>query len=293
MKAYWTNQKADGTPITDGRLCRVVDAEDGSMPVRVYGLTQEEVFTKIERTMMTAQMMVSQGKPQNGNGNGGAQPPVNGRGAAPPPANPAILSPDETMQLTADLQNPAKSAEASYKLAESERAKRSAAQEEYLAVCRAFGPRHPEFYGNQYNRDLLIAHALLAVGNDPTKVTAQILDNAYNYLQGRGSFLTEDEDPPQRARETNHEPSAEQPAGRPEPVPARPDHGTVSATSHRTARMSAAQLPQWKPKLTLAEINKLTTKETDAILRGTHPKITRKDFEEASDYWYSGARAVA
>ena len=295
MQAYWTTTKTDGTPITDGRLCRVVDPEDGSTPIRVYGRTEAEIFSKIERTMMTAQATLARGREQ-GPGNreqNGAQP-NNGRGAAPPPSsqpNPAILTPDETMRLTADLQNPAKSADAAYRLAESERAKRTDAQESYLGICRQWRAQHPEFYGHQFNRNLLITSALLSVGNDLTRITLEVLDNTYRYLEGRGDLLTESDVTPKEPANDNHQPSTAQPGGSLEVVPARPRNGVVSASSHRSNRLGAPQQPQWKPKYSLEEISKLTTKETAALNQPGHPR--HKEYVEACDYWYSGAQATA
>jgi hypothetical protein len=289
MQAYWTTTKTDGTPITDGRLCRVVDPEDGSTPIRVYGKTEAEIFSKIERTMMTAQATLAQTR--NGNGNGGAQP-NNGRGAVTPPAaNPAILTPDETMRLTADLQNPAKSADAAYRLAESERAKRADAQESYLAICRQWSANHPEFYGHQFNRNLLITSALLSVGNDIARITLEVLDNTYRYLEGRGDLLTESDVALKEPANETHQPSTAQPGGTLEIVPARPRNGVVSASSHRSNRLGAPQQPQWKPKYSLEEIQKLTTKETAALNQPGHPR--HKEYVEACDYWYSGAQATA
>ena len=286
MQAYWTTTKPDGTPITGGRLCRVVDLEDGSIPVRVYGKTQDEIFSKIERTMATAQLTVNDARRGN---NDGAQPPANRQGAAPPLSNPAILSADETMRLTVDLQNPAKSAEASYKLAESERAKRTDAQEQYLSVCRGFAPRHPEFFNHKTNRTLLINKALLTVGQDVSKITAEVLDLCYEELIAADALLTENEVRP----EETHQPSTVPPNGSSAPVLVRPANGVTSSTSHRSSRLGAPTAPQWKPKLTQDEIGKLTTKETDAILRGTHSKIAKKDYEEACEYFWSKSRATA
>lgn len=286
MQAFWTDKKPDGTPITDGRLCRVVDPEDGSTPVRVYGRTQEEVFSKIERTMMTAQSTLSQARqPQNGNGNGNHAQPV---AASKRP----VLSADDTMKLTADLHNPQKSAEASWKLQESENNKRLNAQDDYLAVCRAFAPRHPEFFNHKTNRTLLINKALLTAGQDISLITAAVLDRCYAELVAADALLTENE---VRPAETQDEPlpSTVQPGGSPGPVPVRPAGGVTSTTSHRSSRLGAPAAPQWKPKLTQEEINRLTTKDTDAILRGTHPKIARKDYDEACDYWFPKAQATA
>ena len=291
MQAYWTTTKTDGTPITDGRLCRVVDPEDGSTPIRVYGRTEAEIFSKIERTMMTAQSTLSQAR-ESGNGNGNGRKPVMfGPVSGDPAPNPAILTPDETMRLTADLQNPAKSADAAYRLAESERAKRADAQESYLAICRQWSANHPEFYGHQFNRNLLITSALLSVGNDMARITLEVLDNTYRYLEGRGDLLTESDVTPREPANETHQPSTAQPGGSLEVVPARPRNGVVSASSHRSNRLGAPQQPQWKPKYSLEEISKLTTKETAALNQPGHPR--HKEYVEACEYWYSGAQAIA
>jgi hypothetical protein len=288
MNAYWTTTKTDGTPITDGRLCRVVDPEDGSTPIRVYGRTEAEIFSKIERTMMTAQATLARGRDQGSvvRDQGPTQRPP-----APTAPNPAILTPDETMRLTQDLQNPAKSADAAYRLAESERAKRADAQESYLAICRQWSANHPEFYGHQFNRNLLITSALLSVGNDITRITLEVLDNTYRYLEGRGDLLTESDVTPKASANDNHQTSTAQPGGTLEVVPERPTNGVVSASSHRSNRLGAPQQPQWKPKYSLEEISKLTTKETAALNQPGHPR--HKEYVEACEYWYSGAQAIA
>jgi hypothetical protein len=294
MKSYWTTTKPDGTPITDGRLCKVYDAEDGTIPVRVYGRTREEIESKVDRTLMTAQStLVRERESRNGNGNG-QKPLAFGPVSADPPRDPRILSPDETMRLTAELNDPAKSANASYRLTESERAKRSQAQEQYLAVCRAFPGRHPDFFNHKTNRTLLINKALLTVGQDISLITAEVLDQCYADLVSADALLTEEEVREQPPANPEDEPSAVHPGGNPGPVPVRPANGVVSSTSHRSNRLGSPATPPWKPKLTLQEIGKLSTKDTEAILHGAHPRITKKDYEEACDYyWPPRAQASA
>ena len=281
MQAYWTDKKPDGTPITDGRLCRIVDPEDGSTPIRVYGQTEAEVIRKIERTMMTAQAALSRVKqPPNGNGNRPAEPAK----------NPAILSADEILVLTQQQENPAKSPEANARLADHHRAVKAQERENFKELCKRWALEHPEVYDHPANQTLLMQKALITTGNDMNKVTAEILDLCYRDLQALGTLVTESDAPATPPQES--EPVRQ--GGSLEVVPARPRNGVVSATSHRTAGMSAPQQPQWKPKYTLEEISKLATKETNAILRGTHPRITKKDYEEACEfYWPSQARAKA
>jgi hypothetical protein len=276
MKAYWTNEKPDGSPITDGRLCRVVDPEDGSIPIRVYGKTQEEVYSKIERTMMTAQSTLTQVRQPNG----GAQPPAQRAGAAPP-RNPSILNADETMRFTADLQNPATAARAAAKLAESHRAVLEEEVHKFKLIAEAWQSTHPELKDSLFNKKLITDNARMRAGG-LSKVTAEVLELVYQELAAGGYLVTEDpapviEEPPA---------PAVPPEGTQEPVPTRPRSGVTSATSHRSNRLGAPQAPRWQPKFTLADITKMSTKETEALNKPSHPR--HKEFVEACNYFYSG-----
>jgi hypothetical protein len=284
MKAFWSTTKPDGTPITDGRLCRVVDPEDGSIPIRVYGRTQDEVFSKIERTMMTAQSTLSEVKRPAGN-NGGAQPPANGAGAAPP-RNPAILSVDDRMRLTADLSNPEKSAQASYRLAESERARQQQEVKDFVATSEAWQSTHPELKDSLFNKKLITDNARMRAGG-LSKVTAEVLEHVYQELTAGGYLVTEEELP------ASDEPltPAVQLEGIQDPVPTRPRSAVVSTTGHRSTRLGAPQAPRFSPKYTLADLNRLTTRETAELNKPTHPG--HKEFVAACNYWYGGGQAQA
>lgn len=270
MRAYWTDKKPDGTPITDGRVCRVVDAEDGTIPLRFYGRTQEEVFEKIERTMATSQSYVSTLKTQQ-----------NGNGKITAPTKLPVLSADETMQLTQDLQNPAKSADASYKLHQSEQNRRLNVQQEFTAVCEAWSAGHPEFFKHKTNQTLLINKAFLTVGSDMAKVTPEILDQCFADLQAGGYLLTENDVAPATAALPPNQPSAVPPDGSPDPVPARPTGSVTSTTGHRSTRLGAPAAPRWQPKYTRVQLEKMPLKDTERLI-----KTGDKDYREACSYWY-------
>ena len=281
MKAYWTDAKPDGSKITDGRLCRIVDAEDGSLPVRVYGRTEQEVFDKIERTMMTAQMRLTQER--------GATTPQRNAPHAPvaPAADPAILSADEIMRLTQEQQNPAKSAEANARLADHHRALQRKELTDFAQVCERWQRRHPELVDSLFNKKLITDNARMRSGSLKA-ISEEVLEQVYQELQAGGYLLTEES-----AALHNEEPITPTvpPAGRQEPVPVRPTGGVVSATSHRSNRLSAPQAPRWQPKYTMEQINKLTTKETEALNRPTHPG--HKDYVEACDFWFAPKQVTA
>lgn len=282
MRAYWTDRKPDGTPITDGRLCRVVDPEDGSIPIRVYGRTEEEVYSKIERTMMTAQSTLTTVRQAAVNNT----PPVHPVERA---ANdPAILSADEIMSQTLAQQNPATAAEAAAKLSAHHYAVERQKRESFKAVCAHWAEQHPDFYQNPTNQTLLMQKALITAGNDMTRVTAEMLNLCYRELQALGALVTEADT---QQASNGHQPSAAPPDGNLESVPARPQSGVVSTTGHRSNRLGGPQAPRWQPKFTQAELNRMTTAETAALNKPTHPR--HKEFVEACDYWYSGAQATA
>ena len=105
MRTYWDN---GGQPLPDGRLRFVTDLEDGTDPQFTYGRTQEEIFEKLALTNAHAQLAIARRTAPAA----GPRPVA----AAAAPATRPMLSADERMQLTVDLQNPAKSAEAIAKL---------------------------------------------------------------------------------------------------------------------------------------------------------------------------------
>ena len=185
MKAYWTDAKPDGSKITDGRLCRIVDAEDGSLPVRVYGRTEQEVFDKIERTMMTAQMRLTQER--------GATTPQRNAPHAPvaPAADPAILSADEIMRLTQEQQNPAKSAEANARLADHHRALQRKELTDFAQVCERWQRRHPELVDSLFNKKLITDNARMRSGSLKA-ISEEVLEQVYQELQAGGYLLTEE-----------------------------------------------------------------------------------------------------
>jgi hypothetical protein len=281
MKAFWSTTKPDGTPITDGRLCRVVDPEDGSIPIRVYGRTQDEVFSKIERTMMTAQSTLSEVKRP-----AGPKPLAFNIDDPPAPRNTSILTADETMRFTADLQNPATSARAAARLAESHRAVLEEEVGKFKRIAEAWQSTHPELKDSLFNKKLITDNARMRAGG-LSKVTAEVLEHVYQELTAGGYLVTEEELP------ASDEPltPAVQLEGIQDPVPTRPRSAVVSTTGHRSTRLGAPQAPRFSPKYTLADLNRLTTRETAELNKPTHPG--HKEFEAACNYWYGGGQAQA
>lgn len=283
MRAYWTDKKPDGTPITDGRLCYVMDPEDGSLAIRTYGRTQEEVLEKVSRTALTAQVTLTQAR-QPQNAPGGEQPPHQTRSAAPPAG---ILSPDDVMRWTAAQQDPGKSAEAAARLADHYRALQQQELQNFLAVCDQWQQRHPEMKDSLFNKKLIVDNARMRTGGELKTITADVLEQVYQELNAGGYLLTEE--PAAPPRETQ-QPSEVPPGGIPDPAPARPRSGVVSTTGHRSTRLGAPAAPRWQPKFSLAEIQKLSTRETAELNKPNHPR--HNEYVEACDYWYSTPQAA-
>jgi hypothetical protein len=175
MKAYWTEKRPNGQPIEAGTFARVLDLEDGTNPVWTYGRTMDEVLEKIERTAALARATAMRRNDQ-------PSPALPAQVAAP-----KRLTVDQRMQLTADLQNPAKAADAIAALhadatgvdpAQAER-------QNYGALALQWENEHPEFFQHPGNRQLLGAKAIRVAGR-PARVTKELLTQCFNELLAEG-----------------------------------------------------------------------------------------------------------
>jgi hypothetical protein len=275
MKAYWLN---DGKPGPDGRFCRVTDLEDGTQPIKVYGRTQEEVFGKIERTMMTAQAMVSQGRTAN-------QPGPKAASAPPAPGRTLTLNADQQMQATADLSNPAKSPDAARRLVESATGidLEVLAAQQFAHRAEIWQASHPELRGSKFNIKLIADNARMRCGGQLKNVTAAALETVYQELKADDYLVTEEE----LSARNEHEALPVQPNGNSE---LRTEQtGRTFATSHRGSRLGAQQTPTWKPKYTREQIDRMPASEEKRLLQAGD-----KDYADAVNYWYPPkARATA
>jgi pyruvate/2-oxoglutarate dehydrogenase complex dihydrolipoamide acyltransferase (E2) component len=151
MIAYWTDKRPNGQPIEAETFARVIDLEDGTNPIWTYGKTVDEVLQKIERQNGNAQLALAR--------RATAQPnaPAQGAPTATPAAPRRRLSADEVMQLTTDLQNPAKAAAAIVKLAADETGvdPQRVAMDNFKKLAAEWEDEHEEFYQHPGNRTLL------------------------------------------------------------------------------------------------------------------------------------------
>lgn len=281
MIAYWLigkkgaeQRSEEAKPLDDGRFCRLTDLEDGSQPTRTYGKTVEEVFAKVEKTAMHARTHLAQVQAPR------QQTPP----AAPKPGRRLNLTADEQMQATLDLQNPATAPAAMAKLFESHTGVdiEKMAAEAFGHRVAAWGSTHPEIKNNLYNQRLICDNAILKAGGNIRLVDAAILEQAFVELSAGGYILT-DEDLPAR-----HSPQA---------LPVPPDDNPASrtrqtdpafATSHRLNRTGSTQVPQWQPKYTREQIDRMPLAESGRLL-----KAHDKDYADALNYHYPPRQARA
>ena len=247
MSRRWENKEVEGRGT---KFCLVIDPEDGTHPIRTYGWSKDEVLEKVSRTAETAQQVINR---QRNNS------PANGNGSAPKPHVSSVpaapkVTPDEQMQATADLSNPAKAPGAVKTLlraagvdVDRERIRQDA--ERVAAIAQEWEGQHPEFAASdERNKRLLLNTASAKVGF--SNINAAALDAAYEELRRFDMFFTEAAIP------------------EPSPLPNAPNGNSATvdrprtATSYRTTSLrSGTPAVTTKPKYTVAEVDQLNSKQ--------------------------------
>lgn len=252
----WAN---DGKPLTDGRFCYIIDPEDGTHAIRVYGRTQDEVFTKMASQVEHGQRFVARAKNT-------AKPlafEVDAVRPAPSlPQQRKLMTADERMQATADLENPARSGEAISRLMEDatgfnfrEEAQKRAVRE-FANLCQSWEQQRPEFPTHPINRELVANKAVILAGGKITSVTAQHLDSAFQSLQASGMLVSAEEEFP------GDEIPLPTPTVRPDETPAPRTVRPRGATSYSRTSLRAAQpVASPRQKYTRAQIDEMSSAE--------------------------------
>jgi hypothetical protein len=221
MANRWLN---DGRPGADGRLCLIVDPEDGTRPSRFWGKTQDEVLAKVAKSFEHGQRYITAMKAAAPPPSDSSKPPTNGT-TNPQESRPHRLTADEQLAATADLSHPSKAPAAVVRLLEHETGldfdamRQKETIERIAKVQMAWEDKHPEFPRHPTNYTLLTNTAALRVGYE--NITELVMDAVYNELLAAGTLVP--------AADTDEEPPPPNP-----PVP--PDEHPATSTTVRPRR---------------------------------------------------------
>jgi len=213
---FWDTKDANGNPLTDGRVCLVIRSDtDQDMPeIRTYGKDREEVLDKIAKTAETAQEQIHSLRkaPQN-----------------TPPARPTTPQVSDVAKAVTELNDPTKAPGAVKTLLKAagvdvDRQALVDAVKRVANIAEKWEQAHPLYPKDPRNDQILMKVAVNLAGGNLSKVTAEILDQAFE----EGTRL-----------ELFHEPqgSTVQPGGNPEPRTVR------EATSYRRNALRSPNEP--------------------------------------------------
>lgn len=241
---------------TDGRMCLVIDPEDGTQPMRVYGKDEGEIIDKMANTVEHSTRHIAALK---------TQPAAPARAATPPPAPRKSLSADERMTLTADLQNPGKAPAALKGLlndvtggavdqmeADATERRRQNAIDRFAALATNWVLKHPEFpRQHPANKKMLADACALRVGLE--NVTEDVLQSVFLELL-EGNHLVQDAD-----IDSQEQNPAVQPEENPAPRTARSTQATMVRRSNLRATPPAPAPTQ--PRYTREQVDSMTAEQ--------------------------------
>lgn len=258
--------------VTDGRMRLVIDPEDGSHPQYVYGKDKDEILHKLARTVEHGSRTIAALKSSVPTRHAASV-----GNAATLPAPRKAMTPDQQMQATSDLANPAKAPQAVKALVneatggaldEFEEFRQEKKIKRLASTAASWATRHPEFLRTETNKKLLCDSAVLRVGIE--NVTEDVLQAVYLELLEGGYLQTDNPDVQ----------LGETPA--PRTVRER------EATSYRRNSLRAAiPVPSTQLKYTRAQVDALSA---DAVLEKYK---TDADFRRAFDTYSQPRTATA
>lgn len=270
---YWSDTRPNGQPIEAGTFCWVTEIP-GQHPIYTYGKTKDEVIAKITRTAATAQAELNR-----------TRQPV-----TQPAAPRARLTADETMQATADLANPAKSAAAVVRLLQDETGVdlRARANEDFATRAMEWQRETPDFYFHPGNQKLLTNEAARLAGGDISRITKEVLTQAFNNLTARGELFEAPEnslepEPPAPPPNLHEFPGGNQ-VRRTEERP----RGRRFATSTRSTSFAGGgqTVPSKTLKYTEADIRNMPESKMRALIESND-----QDYADACEHYFGAASA--
>jgi len=276
MKTFWSNTKANGQPLTDGRVCYVVDPEDGTNPQYIYGKDQEEVFEKLALNSVHAQRAIQQARSAPA-----ATPSAPGPVAVPRPR----LTNDQIAQNTADLNNPAKAGKAIAALFQDATGidPQKLALQDFAAMSMQWQTAHPEFYPSLGNKRLLVDQAKAHCGGELSRITPEILTQSFTELSQGGYLAEAPADFQQQTQTPSVHPNENSANGTERP------RGAQFATGSRSNAFRAPQTVQTKTiKYTADEIRRMPESKSIALIESND-----KDYAEACEFHFGDTRNTA
>lgn len=275
MRMEWVSTRPNGKPVEPGTFCRVLDMEDGTNPIYYYGKTEQEVNDKIALNNMHAQRALAR------------------RSETPTPTTTTPSSPvtarrrmtaDETMQATADLQNPAKAGEAVTRLVQDATGMdlRQMAMDAFKVRADQWVEETPEFYNCKPNRSLLATRLGVMVNGDVSLITKEMMTQCFHQMLEAGDLV---EDPGEGAAQNVTTFPDENQVQRVET-----SRGGRSGTGTRSTNFRApTQSAQTRTlKYTREQIDRMSLAKTEALIRSGD-----KDYAEACEFYYPAAKAMA
>jgi hypothetical protein len=255
MARTWMNE---GKPLADGRFCLVIDPEDGTQPLRVWGHTKDEVLDKTAKTVEHGARTITTLRAQI---TPASSPPASAERTAhetaAPERTPTRLTAGEQIQLTADLSNPSKAPAAATRLIEHHTGidfKKIQQQETVERIARIqanWSHSHPEFPRHPINYKLLNDAATIRAGGYEN-ITGEIMDQVFTELLAAGLLVdaADEEEPPP--------PPTVPPEENPVSRTVRP---RGAASYRRTITSPAPPAASLTPKYTREQIEKMPSDE--------------------------------
>lgn len=273
MKMEWVTTRPNGKPIQPGTFCRVLDMEDGTNPIYYYGETEQAVNDKIALNNMHAQKAInrlSQAAKNN-------------------PPNPTPIAPrkrmtaDETMQATADLQNPAKAADATAKLVQDATGVdlRQMAMNAFKALAQEWIDETPDFYNCRPNRSLLATQLGKLVNGDVALITKEMMTQTFHQMLEAGDLVPS---PGEVVQTVDPFPDESQVQRVETTRSGRSGTGTRS-TNFRTPQPGGQTRTL---KYTREQIDRMSLAKSKTLIASND-----KDYAEACEYYYPSAKATA
>lgn len=261
MARYWENS---GNPLPDGRLCFVVDPEDGTHAIKTYGKTKEEVLDKMAKSFEHGQRLITKQRSVQRSTNSPVIPT-----ASVPSQKRTKLTPDETLTAVAELANPAKAPEAVVRLVESATGVDLRAQAKRDAEIKAgqlaerWGANHPELEDCSRAEKRLLIMTAMQIAGGIENITDASLDSAFQSMLNQGYFSGEPGEyvePEPHPQPSNQIPTSATPGNGNPRTTVRPRIASSIRSSSLRATPPAAT-PRNKPMFTRAQVDAMSGDE--------------------------------